>query len=356
MPVHKYFCPECGLVLQSDSDLANQSVKCEGCQAVFIAQPMNRPSAAESAVLRAPAPPKKPTTDVLKPVPAPTPAPAPVRVRPADPRVQRPSVVRNPDPPPPATVSAPRVEQPAADPRPAEPPRRKTSPPPPPPGPRPASKSSINVKRRPAPPAEEEEEIISLAPVRKKKRWPLVVALLGVFVVFAGGGAALWFFVFSGGSEMKFKAEAPDKAWTIKLPDTPQTNETKADSFEYLYKRPGKDAEFNVVVGESPQANPEEMLDLGAGVMFGFVAQKYELGPLGASLPKADTSKYDGQYARRMYEVDTGSRGKLTVQLVVVNWPNGKSTTITQVAIGKDVSDSERKNFLNSVEIRKASR
>jgi hypothetical protein len=212
------------------------------------------------------------------------------------------------------------------------------------------------VKRPPAP-ADEDEEIISLAPVRKKKRWPLAAALLGVLVVFAGGGgAALWYFVFSGSSEMKFKAEAPDKAWTIKLPDTPQTNETKADGSEYHYKRPDKDAEFGVMVGESPQPNPEEMLDLGAGPMFAAVAQKYELGQLVASLPKADTTKYDGQYARRLYEVDSGSRGKLTVQLIAVNWGNGKSTTITQVAIGKDVSDSERKAFLNSVEIRKASR
>jgi hypothetical protein len=251
-------------------------------------------------------------------------------------------------------MPAPRVEPPAAYSPPAEPPRRKTGPPPPPPRARPASKSAI--KRRPAP-VDEEEEIISLAPVRKKKRWPLVVALLGVLVVFASGGVtALWYFVFSGGSEMKFKAEAPDKAWTIKLPDTPQTNETKADSFEYLYKRPDKDAEFNVVVGESPQPNPEEMLDVGARMMFALVAQKYELGQLGASLPKADMSKYDGQYARRLYQVDTGSRGKLTVQLIVVNWGNGKSTTITQVAIGKDITDSERKAFLNSVEIRKASR
>jgi hypothetical protein len=357
MPVHKYFCPECGLVLQSDTDVTNQSLNCLGCQTVFIARPMNRPSAAESAVLRAPSPPpKKPKTDVPKPVqapPSPTPAPRPSTVQrteppqPAPAPQPRPSALHKPEPP----TAAPRTEPPLE-----EPPRRKTGPPPPPPAPRPSSRSSVKLKR-PAPPVDEEEEIISLAPVRKKKRWPLVVAVLGVLFVFAGGGAAaLWFFVFSGSSEMKFKAESPDKAWTVKLPDTPQTNETKADSFDYLYKRPDKDAEFNVVVGESPQPNPDEMLDLGAGLMFAAVAQKYELGQLALALPKADMSKYNGQYARRLYEVDTGSRGKLTVQLIVVNWPNGKSTTITQVAIGKDISDSERKAFFNSVEIKKAAR
>lgn len=359
MPVHKYFCPECGLVLQSDTDVANQSVECRGCQAVFVAQPMNRPSAAESAVLRAPAPPhRKPKTDVPKPVQAPTTAPAPSVARPADPPVQRPSVVRNPDPPTPAPapMPAPRVESPPADSPPAEPPRRKTSPPPPPPPPpRPSSKSSVKLKR-PAAPAEEDEEIISLAPVRKKKRWPLVVGLLGVvFLLAAGGVAVLWFFVLSG-DPMKHRIEAPDKAWAFKLPDAPTTSDVKDENKEYAYSRPGKDAEYTVNVNEGKEAAPEELFDTAAQTMFAAAAMKYNLDKAAVEASKVDSSKYNGQYTRRLYEIDSGSRGKLAVQLIVVTWNPNQTTTIIQVAIGKDISDSERKAFFNSVEIRKASR
>lgn len=328
MPVFKYFCPECGLVLQSDTDVTDHSVKCLGCHTIFIAQPMNRPSAAESKVLRKPAePPRKPKTAAQPPAPVAAP---------------RPSVVRQPDPP---------AHVPVYDP-PAQPTKPRPAPPPPPP-----PKTGLKPKRRSeVPPQDDEEEIISLRPVRKKRRWPLVVALLGVCLAMAaGGGTALWYFVLKGDS-LKYTAAASDKAWTIRLPDTPQTNETKEGNSEYLYTRPGKDAEFGVNVAESQEANPEEMIDLGAGLMFAAVAQKYKLDSLAATLPKADMSKYDGEYTRRLYEVDTGSRGKLTVQLILVNWSNSKSTTIIQVAIGKDISDSERNAFFKSVEIKKGAR
>jgi hypothetical protein len=219
------------------------------------------------------------------------------------------------------------------------------------------------MDRRGDPPLErrrtvdEEEEIIDLMPVRKRRRWPLVVAIAGVAVLMlACGGGALWYFVFRGVS-LKQRIEPPDKAWTVKLPDAPQTSNVKDERSEFIYSRPGKDAEFTVSVIESKSANPDgPTFDIAAGLLFLGVTQKYNADAGTAGNTQAATAPYLGEFPRRQFELMMADRGKLTVQIIAANWGNNSSTVFVLATIGKDVSEVERLAFHNSVEIRKNAR
>jgi len=339
MAAIKYFCPECGLIVKSASDMSGQSIECLGCKTVFVAQSIQPASATEARVQPSnERPPQRPIAEPAKPVPPRPPSQQSADIRPE----------RNPEPPKPPVKVPPRESI------------FSTPPPPPPPKPqpqRPRPKPHVESDRpKPRRRDDDDDEIIDLEPVRKKQRWPLMIALLGVaFVMCSGAAGGIWYFLLRGDS-LKHKIEAPDKAWAFRLPDAPQTTDIKGGNYEYTFSRPGRDAEFTVNVNESEEATPDEMLDLGAGLMIVSVAQKYKLESIAASPPRADTTPYEGQYPRRLFEVDSGTRGKLTVQMIVVKWSDNKSTTFIQVAIGKDISDKERQAFFKSVQIQKAAR
>lgn len=348
MAAIKYFCPECGLIVKSGADMSGQSIECLGCKTVFVAQsiqPMSATQVRTQPVAERPPSRSSPDSSVSAPT---------------TPPVQRQSQIQ-PAPPPSAAVEA-KPERPKA--APANEPSRESvcrAPPPPPPPKRPPDPLDARTGASDRPKQrrrdEDDDEIIDLQPARpSKSRLPLVVALIAIgFVMCSGAAGSLWYFVIRD-QGLSHKIEAPDKAWAFRLPDAPTASESKGNDNEYAYVRPGKDAEFTVNVNESQESIPDEMIDLSSGLMFMAAAAKYNTEVTAATTPRADATPYDGQYPCRRLEVDSGARGKLTVQMILVKWNANKSTTIIQVAIGKDISDSERRAFFKSVEVKKGAR
>jgi hypothetical protein len=312
-----------------------------------VAQSIQPTSATQSRI--EPTAEQPPRRSAVEPPPE-TPATPPVerrsQVQPPTPEVRTESKLEIPKPPP---IKAPPRESIDGAPPPPPPPKRSTE------RERPKPAASDRPKQRQR--DEDDDEVIDLEPVPKKKsRLPLIIAAIGVgFLMCSGLAGGIWYFVIRD-QGLPHKIAAPNKAWAFRLPDAPQTMEIKGGNNEYSYSRPGKDAEFTVNVNESQEPMPDEMMDLGAGLMFMTVASKYKLDAVVTTPPRPDTTSYEGQYPRRLFEVDSGSRGKLTVQLIFVKWAGNKSTTIIQVAIGKDISDSERQAFFKSVEIKKQAR
>ena len=71
MPLYKYFCPECGLIASSATDITGQSLQCLGCKTVYAAQPANRAMATRSAVSTQPSPDPQPPRESPSPHPPP---------------------------------------------------------------------------------------------------------------------------------------------------------------------------------------------------------------------------------------------------------------------------------------------
>ncbi len=327
MPLFKYFCPECGLVSQSESDLTDQSIKCVGCRAAFIGQPMNRPSAAEAKVVRSAGDTGLRSKTGIPHSPQ-SPGPRPSTVRPPDPL---------PAPPlddPPAVRTRPRAA--AATPM--------------PPPPRAGVKSRPPTEPKPI----DDEVIIPLHAVRNKSRWPLAIGLIVACVITAIGGLALWFYMFKGDS-LKHKIEAADGAWSVRLPDKPQKSEDKDGGLAYAYTRPGRDAEYVVFVRDDGDPMTDDAIDLAAAFVPIAVVKELKVLDSEPSNLRQDPSKYDGEFPCRTFHMDT-ARGNLTGQLIVINWNSNKSTMILQMAVGKDISDSEREAFFKSVKIKKGQR
>ena len=111
-----------------------------------------------------------------------------------------------------------------------------------------------------------------------------------------------------------------------------------------------------VDVEEKKGAVLDEAFEFQAMASMMAIAEKYKLELTNLMSAKGLVTPYDGKHPRRTFEIDNGARGKLSIQVIAANWGTSKSTIFTQAAVGKDVSDSERKAFLNSIQIKQGAR